>query len=194
MEFALGIVAALIGASGAFTGAWLSGRHERELEQERWFRSRQDAAEDARAAAVCELTKDLAAAVQGITWFTASAEMREHLFTEQTIIDYDTEMRARLAATIEGLVAVAHQDAEAYGKLAELTANVWELDWRVAQSASTYWSNPEKARNDIRSVTSEATALQNSLPRRIVGVLQRADPEPHAATAERKPQDPASAR
>lgn len=185
MEFALGILAALIGASGAFTGAWLSGRHERQLEQERWRRSRQDVADDARAAAVGELTRHLAAATQTIAWFTSSARMRERLFTEQTIIDYDTEMRARLGATIESLVVVAHHDEEAYRELEELTKNVWALDWKVAAYASTYWSDPEKARNEIMSVVTEATSLAVSLPRRIVGVLQR---------TEREPQDPASAR
>lgn len=173
MEFALGILAALIGASGAFTGAWLSGRHERQLEQERWRRSRQDAADDARAAAVGELTKHLASAMQNITWFTAAAGMRAQLFNEQTIIDYDTDMRERLAATIESLVAVAHQDDEAFRTLEKLTKEVWKLDWRVASYAAGYWADPEEARNAISSAVSEASALEMSLPHRIVNVLHR---------------------
>ena len=82
-------MAAPIGATGAFAGAWLSGRHERRLEHERWLNARQEAAEDARAAAVVDLTTHLAAALQTIVWFTAAAGMREQRFTEQTILDYD---------------------------------------------------------------------------------------------------------
>jgi hypothetical protein len=76
------------------------------------------------AAAVGELTKHLASALQNITWFTAAAGMRAHPFTEQTIIDYDTDMRAILAETIQSLVAVAHQDKEAFRTLEQLTKEV----------------------------------------------------------------------
>jgi hypothetical protein len=173
MEFALGILAALIGASGAFTGAWLSGRHERQLEQERWLRAQADEAEDARAAAVTELTKHLASASQTITWFTTGAEMRRQLFTEQTIIDYDTDMRAHLSAAIQSLVAVAHRDEAAFRALEEITKELWALDWRLAAAAAGYWSDPEAARTEISQGSGSAIALEQSLPHRIVGVLQR---------------------
>jgi hypothetical protein len=188
MEFALGILAALIGASGAFAGAWLSGRHERQLEQERWRRSREDAAEDARAAAVEELTKHVATAMQNITWFTAAAQMRAEIFTEQTIIDYDTDMRTELAATIQSLVAVAHHDKDAYDALERLVRDVWQLDWRVASEAASYWSDPEEARKAISSAVGQATALEMALPHRIVEVLHRGQ------RAEREPHDLSSAR
>jgi hypothetical protein len=188
MEFALGILAALIGASGAFVGAWLSGRHERQLEQERWRRSRDDAAGDARAAAVEELTKHLASAMQNITWFTAAAQMRAQIFTEQTIVDYDTDMRAELAATIQSLVAVAHHDKDAFEALEQLARDVWQLDWRVASDAASYWSDPEEARQAISSAVSQATALEMALPHRIVEVLhggQRAEREQHDLSSAR---------
>jgi hypothetical protein len=188
MEFALGIVAALIGASGAFVGAWLSGRHERQLEQERWRRSREDAAEDARAAAVEELTKHLAAAMQNITWFTSAAQMREQIFTAQTIIDYDTDMRAELAATIQSLVAVAYHDRDAFEALDQLARDVWRLDWQVASEAASYWTDPEKARLAIGSAVSHASALEMALPHRIVEVLgggRKAQREPHDLSSAR---------
>jgi hypothetical protein len=173
MEFALGILAALIGASGAFVGAWLSGRHERELEQERWRHTRQDSAEDARAAAVTELTKHLASAVQTITWFTSGAGMRSQLFTAETITAYDTDMRAHLTATIQGLIAVAHRDEAAFHTLEELVKEVWALDWQVASDAADFWSDPEAARTKISGATGRATTLEQSLPHRIVDVLHR---------------------
>ena len=176
MEFALGIVAALIGASGAFAGAWLSGRHERQLEQERWWRTRHDSAEDARATAVTELTKHLASALQTITWFTSAAAMRPQLFTEQTIIDYDTEIRAHLTATIQGLVAVAHRDEAAFGTLEQLAKEVWSLDWQVARDAANFWTDPEDARTTIGGRLAGAAALEQALPHRIVEVLHRGGP------------------
>ena len=169
----LGIVAALIGASGAFFGAWLSGRHERQLEHEKWERIQQDEREDARAAAVQELTKHLAGALHEITWFTTAADMRASLFREQTILDYDTAMRAHLAATIESLVAVAHHDKEAYRILEELTREVWQLDWQVATDATGYWNDPGEAQTKISEAGRQAIALEMSLPRRIVDVLHR---------------------
>jgi hypothetical protein len=188
MEFALGILAALIGASGAFVGAWLSGRHERQLEQERWRRSREDAADDARAAAVEELTKHLAAAMQNITWFTAAAQMRAQLFSEQTIIDYDTDMRTELAATIQSLVKVAYHDKAAFDALEQLARDVWQLDWRVASDAASYWTDPDETRRAISSAVSQATALEMALPHRIVEVLgggQRAEREQQGVSSAR---------
>jgi hypothetical protein len=178
VEFALGILAALIGAGGAFAGAWLSRRHERQLEQDRWWRSRQDAVEDARADAVVELTKHLASALQNITWFTTAAGMREQLFTEQTIIDYDTDMRTHLTATIQSLVAVAHRDKEAFRTLEQLTKEVWALDWAVASHAAGYWSDPQEARTKIRGAAGQAILLEQSLPHRIVDVLHHAEARP----------------
>jgi hypothetical protein len=173
MEFALGILAALIGASGAFAGAWLSHRQERELEHERWERTRLDEAEDARAAAVVELTRHVAAALQTITWFAAAARMRAHVFNEQSIIDYDTAMRVHLGATVESLVAVAHQDKAAFLTLEQLANEAWELDGRVANYAAAYWTDAEGARTTIGGVQSEAYDLERRLPHRIVDVLSR---------------------
>jgi hypothetical protein len=164
---------AFIGASGAFAGAWLSGRHARQLEHERWSRTRRDAAEDARAAAVTDLTRHLASALQTVTWFTSAAGIRSQLFTEQTIIDYDAEIRAHLTATIQGLVAVAHRDEAAFRTLEQVAKEVWDLDWHVAQDAAVFWSDPEDARTKIGARLSEAAALEQALPHRIVEVLQR---------------------
>jgi hypothetical protein len=164
-------VAALIGATGAFAGAWLSGRHERKLGHERWQHTRQEEAEDARAAAVVELTTHLAAALQTIVWFTAAAGMREQRFTEQTILDYDDDMRRHLTSTIQSLVGVAHRDAEAFRALERLAQEVWELDGRLASQAAGYWTNPNEARARISGMMVESYELERQLPHRIVGVL-----------------------
>ena len=167
-------MAALIGAGGAFTGAWLSGRHERRLEHERWLNARQEDADDARAASVVELTTHLAAALQTIVWFAAAAGMREQRFTEQTILDYDGDMRRHLTATIQGLVGVAHRDVAAFGALEKLAQEVWALDARVASQAGAYWTNPNDARVRISDMLVESYELERSLPHRIVGILQGA--------------------
>jgi hypothetical protein len=176
-------VAALIGATGAFAGAWLSSRHERKLEHERWLRTRQEEAGDARAAAVVDLTTHLAAALQTIVWFTAAAGMREQRFTEQTILDYDDAMRRHLTATIQGLVGVAHRDAAAFNALENLAQEVWELDGRVAGNAAGYWTNPNDARARISGLMVESYELERSLPHRIVGVLHGREPEAPAQDA-----------
>ena len=179
-------MAALIGATGAFAGAWLSGRHERTLEHERWLRARQEEAEDARAAAVVELTTHLAAALQTIVWFTAAAGMREQRFTEQTILDYDADMRRHLTATIQGLVGVAHRDTAAFRALERLAREVWELDARVASQAAGHWTNPNEARARISEMMVESYELERSLPHRIVGVLEgRAEPAAQAEAESR---------
>ena len=174
---------ALIGATGAFAGAWLSTRHERKLEHERWQHARQEEAADARAAAVVELTTHLAAALQTIVWFTAAAGMREQRFTEQTILDYDDEMRRHLTATIQRLVGVAHRDAAAFAALEKLAQEVWELDGRVASQAAGYWTNPNEARTRISGLMVESYELERSLPHRIVGVLHGGDGTGAAETA-----------
>ena len=165
-------MAALIGATGAFAGAWLSSRHERKLEHERWLNGRREEADDARAAAVVELTTHLAAALQTIVWFAAAAGMREQRFTEQTILDYDADMRRHLTSTIQGLVGVAHRDVSAFGALDKLAQEVWELEGRMASRAAGYWTNPNDARVRISNMLVESYELERSLPHRIVGVLQ----------------------
>jgi hypothetical protein len=160
VEFALRILAALIGATGAFAGTWLSGRHERQLEHERWERTRLDAANDARATAITELTKNLAAAAHALTWFTWAAEFRAQLFTEQTVIDYDTEIRAHLVAVIQSLVAVAHRDEGAFRTLVEIAKEVWVLDGAVGIDAAAYWTNSDNARTKVASYLSAAVQLE----------------------------------
>jgi hypothetical protein len=176
VEFALGISAALIGAGGAFAGAWLSGRHERELEELRWRKTRSDEAADATAAAVVELTSHLASALHTIEWFTAAATLRVELFNEQRIIDYDNDMRAHLTGTVQGLVRVAHHDEPAFRTLERLTKSVWELDWQVATAAASYWSDPEETRAKIAAAFPSAGELVKALPHQIADVLPRAVP------------------
>ena len=108
-------------------------------------------------------------------WFAAAAGMREQRFTEQTILDYDADMRRHLTSTIQGLVGVAHRDAAAFGALDKLAQEVWELDARVASRAAGYWTNPNDARVRISDMLVESYELERSLPHRIVGVLQRRD-------------------
>jgi hypothetical protein len=132
---------------------------------------RQEEAEDARAAAVVELTTHLAAALQTIVWFTAAAGMREQRFTEQTILDYDDDMRRHLTSTIQSLIGVAHRDAEAFRALERLTQDVWELDGRLASQAAGYWTTPNEARARISGMMIESYELERQLPHRIVGIL-----------------------
>jgi hypothetical protein len=109
--------------------------------------------------------------------------MREQRFTEQTILDYDGDMRRHLTSTIQGLVGVAHRDAAAFGALEKLTQEVWELDGRVASQAAGYWTNPNDARVRISNMLVESYELERSLPHRIVGVLQGRDGAGKAETA-----------
>jgi hypothetical protein len=126
----------------------------------------------------------LAAALQTIVWFAAAASMREQRFTEQTIIDYDEDMRRHLTSTIQSLVGVAHRDPAAFRALEQLAQEVWALDARVAAQAAGYWTNPNNARAGIGGLLMESAELERSLPHRIVGVLEGRDgpgePEPAA--------------
>ena len=108
--------------------------------------------------------------------------MREQRFTEQTIIDYDADMRRHLTATIQSLVGVAHRDTAAFRALEQLAQEVWELDARVASQAGGYWTNPNDARVRISNMLIESYELERSLPHRIVGVLQPHDGTPAAET------------
>jgi hypothetical protein len=158
LEVALGLAAALVGASGALVGTWLSGRHAGRLEHEKWLRSRMDAAANARAEAIQGLTQHLADAAQTITWFTYAATNRP--FTEQTISDYDVEMRGHLGAVMQGLVAVAHHDVTAFRVLDQLASEVWALDGRVAGLSARFWTDPKRAREAIGAELKHAYALR----------------------------------
>jgi hypothetical protein len=154
----------------------LSGRHERQLEQQRWLQTRRKEAEDARASAIGELTRHLAAGTHAMVWFTAAANMRAPLFAEQTIINYDSDMRTHLSAVVESLVAVASQDADAFRELEILAKRVWDLDGRLAELSKDYWDDREAVRARIASHLGETYDLQRGLPFEIVKVLQHRVP------------------
>jgi hypothetical protein len=118
-----------------------------------------------------ELTTHLAAGLQTIVWFAAAAGMREQRFTEQTILDYDDDMRRHLTSTIQSLVGVAHRDAAAFRALDRLAQEVWELDGYMAGHAAGYWTNPNAAREQIGAMLPQSYELERRLPHRIVGIL-----------------------
>lgn len=107
-----------------------------------------------------------------MVWFTAAAHMRAHLFTEQTIIGYDSDMRAHLTATVQSLVGVASHDVEAFRELEQLAKEVWNLDGYLAKLAADYWDDAEEVRTKIGLALRDAYELQEALPHRIVGVLR----------------------
>src|SRR5688500_3315872 len=113
MAIVLGFVAALVGAAAALIGTWLSTRQAAQLEREKWERSNEDSARDARAAAIVELTRNLAGALQTIVWFTFDAGKRTHVFGVASVERYDAEMLGHLTDIIKGLVTVAHHDQSA---------------------------------------------------------------------------------
>lgn len=156
-----------MGAVAAVLGTWLGARQQRQLEREKWEQSQ----EDARAAAVTELTRHLAAASQEITWFAAAAALRKERFGEESITNYDAAMKTHLTAVIEGLVAVAHRDPAAYRALLGITREVWALDLRVAGAAADYWSESEAAISSIAGLKPVAEQLVVGLPDQIVDVL-----------------------
>ncbi len=147
------------------------------MEREKWERSRQDAAADARAAAIGELSRHLAAALQTIVWFLYAAGQRKTVFDAQSITAYDTDMRAHLTATMESLVAVAHQDASAYRLLDDLAEEVWRLDTDVANRAAAFWDDPDAARASLYQLLGPSYSVMRALPRRIVAVLHGSAPE-----------------
>jgi hypothetical protein len=133
----------LAGAVAAVVGIWLGASKQRQLEREKW----EQAQEDARAAAVIELTRHLAAASQEMTWFTGEAELRKTQFGGESITNYDAAMKTHLAAVIEALV--------------------------VARAATDYWSEPEAAITKIANLKSAATHLELGLPDQIVEASTR---------------------
>ena len=170
---AVGLIGAFVGAVAVVFGTWLGGRQQRQLEREKWEQAQEDARADARAAAVIELTRHLAAASQEITWFTGEAKLRKTRFSKESIANYDAAMKTHLAAVIEALVAVAHRDEVAYRALFGITKDVWALDSQVAGAATDYWSEPEAAITEIANLKSVAVGLELALPDEIVGVLDR---------------------
>jgi hypothetical protein len=165
----VGLVVGLAGAVAAVVGIWLGASKQRQLDREKW----EQAQEDARAAAVIELTRHLAAASQEMTWFTGEAELRKTQFGGESITNYDAAMKTHLAAVIEALVAVAHRDEEAYRALFGITQKVWALDGQVARAATDYWSEPEAAITKIANLKSAATHLELGLPDQIVDASTR---------------------
>jgi hypothetical protein len=101
--------------------------------------------------------------------------MREQRFTEQTILDYDSEMRRHLTSTIQSLVGVAHRDAAAFRSLERLAQEVWRLDGQMASLAAGYWTNPNAARDQIGAMLEPSYRLEQRLPHRIVGILHPGD-------------------
>jgi hypothetical protein len=80
-------------------------------------------------------------------------------------------MKTHLASVIQGLVAVAHRDPEAYLALSEIAEEVWALDMRAATAADDYWSEPDDAIGKLADLKSDAETLEVGLPRQIADVL-----------------------
>jgi hypothetical protein len=174
VDFALGLTAALIGAAGVLAGTWLGGRHQVRLEREKWERSRDDAASDARAAAIGALTRHLAAALQAIVWFVWGAESRGPLFDQAIVVEYDAEMRTHFTAIIEGIVEVAHHDPVAFDALDGLAGEVFDFESKVSRHVARYLTDPEKVPPQFGALLNESYELTRGLPHRIVKVLNPA--------------------
>jgi len=191
-------IGTLLGATIALAGVFYSNkrqwkleekRHEnarqlelekwvkaQESEREKWARARsEDTAKEIRLAAV-ELAKKCATGLQKIIWLTWIARFEPNSLNEKEIAEYDQEMKAILAESVNAEVTLAVLDKELYKKMRILSGDVWGIDHRMSEITDLFkrGKTPQERLNlasEIGQFNAEAIGKMNNLTNKLIEIF-----------------------
>jgi hypothetical protein len=154
------IIVALVGLGSALGAGYLAGRRQARLEYAKETRL-----------AVAEVTKSVGIAVHAIAWFTWKARFRGTLLLPSDVIEYDRAMNETFPALTGSLAVLAALKHSSYARAKKIIDRVYDLDERVAKSATLILKNEEGGPEALGALHQEARDLEAAVNERFAEVM-----------------------
>jgi len=175
---ALGIVlGGVLAAMGAMLGAWMSGRHQSELEERKWLRQREDALVETVRSDIRQLALKMGAAAHSMCWITWLAVETDLSVDDAKarFADYDREMHLLLPEIMGLMPALSTLEPKLFEELDQLAHMIFSLDARVAKAGSMFKQNPPLPQwvGDLPQLQKESAMLVSQLPRKVADIVNK---------------------
>lgn len=151
------LLGAGIGALAGLAGGWLNSWRQANLEYEKWTRSRQDAIEKDTRLALADLTKKIAAGVHAMAWLAWKAKIEPSRLSENDLTTYDTTMGILFPDIVGSRVVLAALSKEIHDQISPLIQQLYDLDVKIAETASLYRSSVSEGTKALANVLSETS-------------------------------------
>jgi hypothetical protein len=161
----------IVGALTTLLAGFLAGRHQTQLEREKWERARQEEAERSIRAAVADFTKKMAAGVQVVVWLTWHAKNNPDKLIGANLAEYEKEMKSLYLELVGSRIAVAALSQEVHNQLTPLVNNLYRLDEEVSHTILLFPDSPEQCIQKLSEYHAEAYDLEVDLVKKVSGFL-----------------------
>jgi hypothetical protein len=133
-EVLASLLIAVIGLLAGLLGAYVAGRQQYHLEEQKWRAARQDELDKERRLAIAELSRKIVAAVQTIARLAWYAQYQSDHISSEDISDYDKKIDGLLSEIMGSLVIVSALDSNMHAQMNRLVRKVYNLDDQFAKA------------------------------------------------------------
>jgi hypothetical protein len=147
-----GIIGALVALGGVFTAQMVSI----SLADKRKLETREDDIAKETRLAIAEVSRNMAAAVQAMLWFTSKAASAHANLTQDDILAYDKDIKELLPNIVGSLMVVSMLDKNVSDQLSPLMQEIYSVDARIAAASWQFSKRPELSAKRIEDVYREA--------------------------------------
>jgi hypothetical protein len=176
-EALVALGAATIGAVAGLSGAFITARQQRRLDELRFLHVRRADDEKERRLAVAELARSLSVVLHTMSWFTWEADNRPTRTTPAALEAYDGAMKAALPDLMAAISVVAALSNRAYRQFDPLVTKAFDLDGQIGKAASRLAEDPDRARQTIGEFKVAAFSLFRQFRDTLAAAMGTQEPE-----------------
>jgi hypothetical protein len=159
-QLILSLIGSVIGASAALGGIYLTNQARRKDEVSKENRL-----------AVAELTKNLAAGLQAISWITWTA--KNGALTKDHISEYTGEMKKLLPAIVGSRAVLAALNKTAHNEMSPLVVRLYKLDAAIGEAALSFRESQRTVRDTLTGYYADSENYDNDLTAQVAEILDR---------------------
>lgn len=157
-QLIIGLAGSLVGAGAALGGIYLTNRARRRDEEIKENRL-----------AVAELSRNLAAGIQAISWLTWMA--KNEALSKDHILEYTAEMKNILPGIVGARSVLAALYKPAHERMSGMVQSLYDLDASIGQLVLSFRDNPKFVREQLTEKHAVTLKYEIDLTTMVDGIL-----------------------
>lgn len=170
---AAGLIGAVIGACVVLVNSVITNRHQLALEAEKARLGKQAELSRELRSWIADVAHEMLSVQHSMEWVCWFA-FRGASIGKDMISSYQSEIHLHFPKLLGNLAVVASLNMGVYEKLASLAETLYGLDSHIAIAMLEHEKDPDELSRRLASLYPQATALYETLPKELTGIINSA--------------------